>query len=170
MSTRCIINFCSGKQIEAKVYRHHDGYPDGHNGVLHSLQRFFAQVERDTSDTRFNDPTYLAAKYVVWQARENAVSYDFSAGKPKAKRSKRLDFLGVGIVMRNPDDLAYVYRVDCRVHDEKGRPIVGVSGAHDGNPHLADMTYELPDSAERGTPDNFTTARDSASRANASKP
>jgi hypothetical protein len=121
MSTRCVINFTAGKEIIAKVYRHCDGYPDG---VLPDLQTFFTAVEGDTKDTRFGDPSYLAAKYVVWQAEQYANTYDFRTNPPSKKAKPRLDFLSVGIVLTNPFDIEYEYDVQCARLDSKGRPTV----------------------------------------------
>lgn len=108
MSTRSTTWFVSLGVPEAKVYRHSDGYPEGH-GV--DLQRFFSDVEEQTRDTRYTDPTYLAAKLVVWLAGE------FSA-------PGSLDFLGVGIVQEDPSDVEYVYVIDCDALGEDGRPKV----------------------------------------------
>lgn len=135
MSTRCVINFTYKQEIEAKVYRHGDGYPDGEHGVPADLERFFKAVEKDTKDTRFTDPTYLAAKFVVWQAGELARKYeaDPKSGKYRWKKNKRLDFLGVGVVMADPGDIEWVYTVDCSASRDaltpggltsKGRPAV----------------------------------------------
>ena len=102
MSTRCTIHFKRAPSARAMaiIYRHSDGYPDGNNGVLSDLRRFFADVERQTKDTRFNNPSYLAAKFVVWQAGENAIA-------------RPLDFLGVGVVATDPGDIEYRYIVTC---------------------------------------------------------
>ena len=122
MSTRCTINFNYGKEVVAKVYRHSDGYPDG---VLGDLAKFFADVEKDnraTMDTRFKDPSYLAAKYVVWQAHQYAKAY--VGGKYKA--TPRLAFSGVGVVIEDPGDIAYTYFVDCNKRESNGWPTVVV--------------------------------------------
>ena len=121
MSTRCVINFTWDGHIDAKVYRHSDGYPDG---VLPDLQKFFVAVEKQTDDRRFHDPSFLAAKFIVWQADQLAKTYDSS--KRGYHKSKKLDFIGVGVVTENPDDIEYEYMVACSTHDEKGRPIVTV--------------------------------------------
>lgn len=98
MSTRCVINFTNGADVVAKVYRHHDGYPDGDYGVLQDLQQFFSDTEKETmGDTRFDDPSYLAAKFVVWQARQNGSG---------------LKFTGVGVLLENPTDIVYEYFVN----------------------------------------------------------
>jgi hypothetical protein len=103
MSTHCTINFCDESgQACAKVYRHSDGYPDGNGGVLADLALFFEDVKSQTSgDARFNDPSYLAAKYVVWQSSKYRRS------------SAALDFLGVGVLMQDPGDIAYAYNLIC---------------------------------------------------------
>lgn len=127
MSTRCVINFTFDGNVEAKVYRHSDGYPDGPNGVPADLAKFFVEVEKHTPDHRFDDPSYLAARFVVWQADRLAKTYDSS--KRGYTKNKRLNFLGVGIVMENPGDIEYEYTVACSTHDQNGRPIVSVSEA-----------------------------------------
>lgn len=111
MSTRAVVNFAYDGQADAKVYVHGDGYPDEKNGMLATLDAFFKAVERQTPDTRFNDPSYLAAKFVVFLAHRNARQYDYTTKKWKAK--KRLDFISVGIVLKDPGDLAYTYMVEC---------------------------------------------------------
>lgn len=110
MSTRSTMHFLDSEEKdatpEAIVYRHYDGYPEGAGTDIY---RFFQAVEKATSDTRFNDPTYLAAKYVVWQAGE------FGQG---------LQFLGVGVMQRDPLDIEYRYVIECAKLDADGRPTV----------------------------------------------
>lgn len=103
MSTRCVIEFTEGDDVVACIYRHSDGYPDGPHGVPDSLERFFAAVEEQCGgDNRYDDPCYLAARFVVWQAAQ------WSRGGP-------LNFLSLGITPSadSHGDLAWVYRVDC---------------------------------------------------------
>lgn len=118
MSTRCNIHFTyAGRdEVEANVYRHSDGYPDG---VLPDLEKFFEAVEAQTSDTRFNDPTYLAAKFVVWQAGEYARmgAYNYLTGK--TGEVKPLDFLSVGVMTRDAGDGEYIYTVECGPHPSR---------------------------------------------------
>jgi hypothetical protein len=110
MSTRCNIHFTDSRGgVEANIYRHSDGYPDG---VLPDLDRFFAAVEAQTSDTRFNDPSYLAAKFVVWQAGEYA-----HGGQP-------LDFISLGIMGADAGDGEFVYTVTCSDGYPPKRPAV----------------------------------------------
>ncbi len=105
MSTRCMINFCEGKQIAAKIYRHYDG-----GDVGEDLELFFDEVEEQCEDTRFYDAEYLAAKFVVWQAS-------------KYSKDKNLNFLGLGVSMEDHGDIEYIWFVDC---DSKERPKVRV--------------------------------------------
>jgi len=103
-----MINFGHGSHIEARIYRHCDGYP---KGVLPDLAAFFSDVERQTNgDTRFDDPSYLAAKFVVWQANRNA------HGGPM------LDFRSVGICAKEMGGVEYRYFIDCT--DRNTRPTV----------------------------------------------
>ena len=110
MSTRCTIHFHDGNSPKsvAIIYRHSDGYPES---VLPDLQQFFAEVQKQTSDTRFADPSYLAAKYVVWQATENARHYDFDTNQWQP--SQPLDFLGLGVLMSDPSDIEHRYHILC---------------------------------------------------------
>jgi hypothetical protein len=105
------------------VYRHGDGYPDV-AGV--DLRRFFEAVEEDTADTRFSDPSYLAAKYVVWLADKMKTGSDrfreeYGSGDAPAKNGK-LNFLSVGVCLEDPGDIEYRYTVRCDQLDDNGRP------------------------------------------------
>ena len=65
MSTPAIVNFCDkDENIQASIYVHWDGYPDDEDGMFHQLNNFFENVSQLT-DTRFKDPSYLAAKFIV---------------------------------------------------------------------------------------------------------
>lgn len=101
MSIRATVHFQDSDDGDrAIVYRHCDGYPEG---LGTDLERFFTDVQAQTKDTRFGDPSYLAAKFVVWQAGE----YTKEDGK------KPLDFLSVGVVSEDPSDIEYRYLVKC---------------------------------------------------------
>ena len=109
MSTRATVHFEQNGEVQAIVYRHSDGYPEG---LGNDLQTFFGDVQLQTRDTRFSDPCYLAAKFVVWQAARYA-------------RTNPLDFFsGVGIVMEDPGDIEYRYHVRCDGVDRKTPKIV----------------------------------------------
>ncbi len=139
MSTRCNIHFSYGNKVEANIYRHSDGYPDTDNGVLHDLKKFFKDVEEQTragatgSGTRFSDPAYLAAKFVVWQANANVQGHNEMTERMKRSMAGFvdyknaggiLDFLSIGIVKTDAADCEFVYNVDCTKLDAKGRPTV----------------------------------------------
>ena len=117
MSTRSTTHFINSRYINkdtkqptvtAIIYRHSDGYPEG-AGV--DLRTFLDQVSQ-LYDTRFDDASYLAAKYVVYLAEK--FTYPESESP--------LDFLSVGILMRDPGDIEFRYFVDCGKHDETGKP------------------------------------------------
>ena len=97
MSTRATVHFQKDGVTRAIVYRHSDGYPEG---LGEDLKIFFAGAEK-LADRRFNDPTYLAAKFVVWQAGQYARS------------DSPLDFLSIGVMMEDPDDIEYRYLLGC---------------------------------------------------------
>lgn len=115
MSTRAVVNFYDtyGKKkvLRAKVYRHSDGYPDG---LGNDLKEFLQYVNTHLKDTRFQDASYLASKWVVW----DAIAYRDLMNRadkywPLVKDPSPLDFLGVGIVLKDPSDIEYIYDVVC---------------------------------------------------------
>ena len=89
---------------EAIVYRHHDGYPEGAGA---DLLKFIEQVKKECTGTsygtRFNDPSYLSAKYLTFLVTEG-YKYD---------RDTPLDFGGVGILSADPGDIEWRYVVVC---------------------------------------------------------
>jgi len=141
MSTRSTTHFGYGppteNQVQAKVYRHPDGYPDS---MLPDLLEFFETVTDETSDTRFNDPSYLAAKWVVWLARMFSRRYTrLPNGEYGYDESGigSLNFLSVGVILEDPDDIQYVYYLDCENRDDAGRPTIYWGEARwDGNGKL----------------------------------
>src|SRR5690242_11256058 len=100
MSTRASIHFCDKSgEIEAIVFRHTDGYPEGLGA---DIRKFFKAVkEQCGQDTRFNDPTMLAARWVV-----------FDAGQ-MARGSQPLNFLSVRIMLQDSGDIEYRYKIIC---------------------------------------------------------
>ncbi len=103
MSTRSTASFVypgSHDKPEAIIYRHSDGYPEA-AGV--DLKRFIQEVS-ELPDSRFSDPSYLAAKYVVWLA--GMFNKYGSTDNP-------MDFISVGVVSQNPGDIEYRYVVEC---------------------------------------------------------
>jgi hypothetical protein len=123
MSTNAVIHFCaeSKTEIRASIYRHWDGYPDTESGVLADFARFCDAVEHDTSDHRYGDPSYLAAKFVVWMALKESNSTRFVRGKAKGHPERPLDFLGVGIIPSTWTQ-EYAYYVLCTASHNAVRP------------------------------------------------
>jgi len=122
MSTRATIHFehvlRKPKVVtHAIVYRHHDGYPDG-LGLGQDLVRFIQEVKQ-LRDTRLDDASYLAAKWVVfdvleyhaYQAASNETRIAVGQEPYYPDPVPRLDFLSIGIVMEDPGDIEYRYHV-----------------------------------------------------------
>lgn len=146
MSTRAIVNFYDSagesatrdekgrfapkKYLRAKVYRHCDGYPEG---LGKDLKKFLALLKKTVKDNRFNDASYLAAKWVVHDSERFAVEYhwDREENEPlTTPKENRLDFLSVGIMMEDPGDIEYIYDVVC------------VSGFSNKNAELPKITHK----------------------------
>ena len=111
MSTCATVHFVAKGSSEPRaiIYRHCDGYPEG---LGEDLKLFLADVQAQTpGDTRFNDPSYLAAKFVVWQAEKYA-----------RDKARPLAFLSVGVVMHDPGDIEYRYILTCSNGDTFGVP------------------------------------------------
>ncbi len=134
MSTRSTTNFGDGppragdaNEPESKVYRHSDGYPEW---MLSDLVKFFETVEEETDDPRYMDPSYLAAKWVVFLARIFSTPYEGPEyeANPDSPKVGSLDFLSVGVVRKNPGDIDYSYWLDCFDLDPTTkRPVVYIS-------------------------------------------
>lgn len=122
MGTRTNIHFMEGDRMVANVYRHFDGYPDG---VLPDLETFFKEVKDNVTDTKFGDAEYLAAKYVVWQAKQNASTYDIKKGK-RTPNDSYLDFLSLGVCIEDHGDIEFIYEInsDTGMRDDSGYPAV----------------------------------------------
>jgi hypothetical protein len=138
MSTRSTTHFQDGDREVAIIYRHSDGYP-GAAGA--DLLKFFDEVQRQTSDTRFDDPSYLAAKYVVFLAGQFAHTYGkLPNGEYGYTKSEPLDFLSVGVLMSDPSDIEYRYRVDCSKRvDDRPRVIVQEVGFQSDDKALGEL-------------------------------
>lgn len=127
MGARLVTTFCDedGDAV-AHVYDHWAA--DNEACAEKKLQAFFDAVQEQCPDTRFTDPSYLAAKFVVWRAGIYAVSetyrYD-DANKgwcSHPAEAKPLDFLSLGIV---PSEESHGPEHIVRVHppnDGAGRP------------------------------------------------
>jgi hypothetical protein len=110
MSTRCQVAFCHGtndhERKDALVYVHSDGYPEG---VGKDLLRFFEEVKAVTKDTRFDDPEFLAARFVAWKTLEYAAKGYGYKGDAKSP----LNQTGIGVSQRYHYDIQYLYVVQC---------------------------------------------------------
>ena len=119
MSTRCNIHFTYNGHIYANIYRHCDGYPDGEHGVPAFLDRFFQAVEDQCDgDTRFREPGYLAAKFVVFQAALNCRTPD-----------QPLNFLSCGVsggADGDHGDIEWIYTVECAKGSDTVRPVLTI--------------------------------------------
>ncbi len=117
-----------GDRIVANIYRHFDGYPES---MLPDLQSFFKEVKDNLPDTRFTDAEYLAAKYVTWQAKQNATKYNSETGK-HLPADHFLDFLSLGVCIQDHGDIEYIYEVnsDRSTFDESGLPGVRWKGMY----------------------------------------
>ena len=110
MSTRAMVHFHDvdekGKpdpNPAAIIYRHGDGYPSGLGKVL---VEFLKEVKKQCGvDTRFDDPGFLAAKWVVWDSSTTVNSY--------GEKDKPLKFLSVGVDTQDHGDIEYRYHVNC---------------------------------------------------------
>lgn len=96
MSTHATFRFVdSDGTCYATIYRHSDGYLE-HGG--RDIFRFFDAVREQTGDTRFSDPSYLSAKYVVFLAEMFSYTYDLQEHGWAKTKNQPLDFLSVGMV------------------------------------------------------------------------
>ncbi len=120
MSTRATVHFKDSKTAKptAIIYRHSDGYPEG---LGKDLEAFIEELRKNVPDNRLNDPSYLAAKWVVWdvlQGQKHAAEFaDRMKGHPTfgsaAKPQHPLDFLSIGIMDSDPSDIEHRYIVIC---------------------------------------------------------
>lgn len=119
MSTRSTTHFNYGDKTVAIIYRHPDGYPD-RAGL--DIRRFFNEC-KTLEDSRLIDPSYLAAKYVVFLADMFNKRTEYKNGKfTEKKPESRLEFISVGVVLEDPGDIEYRYVIDCANIDANGLP------------------------------------------------
>lgn len=116
--TNSTTHFVQDNFIDIIIYRHGDGYPDV-AGV--DIRRFLHEVDENLEYKRFDDPEYLAAKYVVWLSRRYQDGDD----------AHYLDFIGVGVCSYDPGDIEYRYTVHCD-ETEDGPPRISCERIGDG--------------------------------------
>jgi hypothetical protein len=138
MGTRAGIHFYDQGDAEpqAIIFRHWDGYPEE---TGRDILEFFAAVEAQApGDTRFNDSTILASRYVVWLARQFATHTDPDAKgySPISHADERpLDFLSVRVMREDSADIEYRYHIHCEgdfTADGSTRPRVIVEDVYEG--------------------------------------
>lgn len=117
MATRSNVHFVVGGRTYANIYIHYDGYPSNR---VKELKEFFYAVKVQTTDTRFNDPEYLAAKFVVWYSQ---------SGLGEGSSSPSLDFLGIGVSTQDHGDIEYIYEVHCDTLNDEGVPEITITKA-----------------------------------------
>jgi len=132
MSTRATIHFqyeyddaARGREwvTDAIIYRHGDGYPEGLGKDLEDFLDEVINLRNTMSGTRFGDPAYLAAKWVVFDATRRVQQMQRQAGA-----THYLAFLSVGIVKEDPGDIEYRYLVRCV--SDGARPEIVVEEVH----------------------------------------
>jgi hypothetical protein len=130
VSTRCTTHFHSDygrNEVEAIVFRHTDGYPKEAGA---DLLKFFDAIEAQAPhDTRFDDASMLAARYVVFLSRMFTRTYTGGGEWENYGNERPLDFISVRVLQEDTADTEYVYHVYCK---EGGRPKVTVDNLNTG--------------------------------------
>ncbi len=110
MGAKLVVTFVDERaKPVACIYDHWAA--DRHTEAQKCLEGFFEAVKAQCADTRFDDPSYLAAKFVVWRASRYGASEQKRSDAPEDFRP--LNFLSVGIV---PDETSYGPEWIVRVH------------------------------------------------------
>jgi hypothetical protein len=123
MSTRSTTHFIDGDESKpvAIIYRHSDGYPEGAGVDIHTFLEQCAKLK----DSRFTDPSYLAAKYVVFLADMFSHHFDWHGKNVRPiPNDSKLEFISVGVLMEDPTDIEYRYVIDSNTLTDDGKPTV----------------------------------------------
>jgi hypothetical protein len=116
LTTRATIHFLDNTvDGEVIIYRHTDGYPESTGRDL----RQFLEICKTLPNPRFNDPSYLAARYVVHLAT-----------RYRRFAEHELDFDSVGIVFEIPVGTNFVYMVDCTNASATNLPVIACYDHH----------------------------------------
>lgn len=127
MGTRSMTHFKSGKHVEARIYRHWDGYPEGAGA---DIKIFLDTIKKELKDTRFGDPGYLAAKYVVFLA--DLFHGSKGGTNDGSENDSKFNFLSVGIADgQDYGGIEYIYEIDCDNLDAEGFPTVKCYDVYD---------------------------------------
>lgn len=108
MTAHATIHFCLGDEVKAIVYRHLGGDPKRAGA---SIRQFLADLKARNID-ELDNPSLLAARYLVWQT--NWFQYSQS----------KMEINSLGILIEDPQGLEYCYKVDSKVRDENGSPLL----------------------------------------------
>jgi len=141
MSTRSTTHFLASDctfNNTAIIYRHSDGYPEGAGRDLIS----FLKQCKALRDSRLDDPSYLAARYVVFLADMFNNRYDSKTGN-RIRNESKLDFISVGVMPDDPCDIEYRYTVDCGKIGKNGLPEVKCFEVG-GEPVIAKREVKIP--------------------------
>lgn len=105
MSSHCSLHFLAGAECVAILYQHSGGEPDE---VLSDLARFFADEIAASrakpkkgalpADLRFDDPSFLAVRYILWRHATNPFG---------------VTLLGLGVCTEPPTHVLHRYFLHC---------------------------------------------------------
>lgn len=148
MSTRSTTHFVyeGEEKPTAIIYRHSDGYPEG---AGRDILKFLDECEK-FEDSRFGDPSYLAARYVVFLASKFANKGYDADFNPIPADPWSLEFTGVGVCGADPCDIEFRYVVICG----RGRPVVQCFSVRGG------AHGELVEGWQKGTEEKCLTDAD----------
>ena len=146
MSTRCQIRFeeeweYDGKMHKqiAQIYRHSDGYPDGHSGVIADMIKFIEWYGNEPMP-RTGDITYACADFIYFM--KNSIKDEY--------KKEGWDKLGYGV--ENPSDgihgdEEYLYVVTYK----DGKWYVKISGVFPTDDNGIEKAFENADWEFEGT-------------------
>lgn len=131
MSTRCQIEFreevMNGAQLtrleRRTIYQHSDGYPDGEQGVISTLRRFFAWEQKE----RGFDIEYTPANYIYWSKCQDVALLVQRADSPHATAmAESTARLGYGVCENDEfhQDIEFFYEVALVRQPSAGRLLV----------------------------------------------
>ncbi len=139
MGARLMVDFVGhNDSVVARVYDH--GAADNVSDASAVLHAFVRAVKAQTEDTRFTDPSYLAAKFVTWRAIQY-VNGQYGSGNP-------LDFLSVGIMPTGPEGLGPEEQRARIVCTSSPPAILVLHRDGDWEPADPDIPYHYEQSAE----------------------
>lgn len=99
--------------IQARVLKHWDGHP---NTMMENIRTFFATIQKttDNGDTRFDDASMLAARYVAFLGRMYERNYSYTT---EEVTYKPMAFNSVRILQEDALDAEFRYTIFCNYPD-----------------------------------------------------